>query len=101
MDSVKSPVANLCDGEHQYSFESVTRAFVAQVQEEHPQVRVREVPLQDFFLKAVPAVDEAATMLRSWDWQFAQTPPFTHTADTDFSWGYVVRFFFFFFFFFC
>jgi len=90
VDSVKSPVTNLCDGEHQYSFESVKSAFVTQVQEEYPQARLREVPLQDFFLNQVPAVDEAVTMLRSWDWQFAQTPPFTHTLDTDFSWGYVV-----------
>lgn len=25
----------------------------------------------------------------SWDWRHGQTPPFVHTLDNDFSWGYV------------
>ncbi|CAE6505707.1 unnamed protein product [Rhizoctonia solani] len=86
VESVRSPVANLVSFSptitHDLFVENVTQAFR---EEYYP---------DDYWDDEVAqvedgngSVDKGAEELRSWEWQFGQTPEFTHDMNNSFSWG--------------
>lgn len=87
--SVRSPVRNL----QQYNSSVTHEAFVQAVinafrehydiQEEASEIEENEE------LKAIPYIRDGMAELPRWDWAFGQTPEFTYTINTDFSWGAV------------
>ncbi|EGR2427534.1 lipoate--protein ligase [Vibrio cholerae] len=84
--SVKSRVINLntvkADIEHQQVCEAIMQAYCEHYQQE---VEPELISPQSFF--DLPGFEQKFAQQSSWDWNFGQTPPFTHHMDERFSWG--------------
>ncbi|GAA5914253.1 hypothetical protein JCM6882_003666 [Rhodosporidiobolus microsporus] len=84
--SVPSPVRNLREWsteiEHEKFVEVVAREFAKRYggSGEIKRVDESEVEKNDY-------VREVVEELKSWEWQYGQTPEFTHTISGSFSWG--------------
>ncbi len=84
--SVKSRVINLNtvkpDIDHQQVCEAIMQAYQEYYDES---VTVEFISPQHFH--DLPNFTEKFAMQESWDWNFGQTPPFTHRMDERFTWG--------------
>lgn len=83
---MKSRVINLntvkADIEHQQVCEAIMQAYCEHYQQ---QVEPELISPQSFF--DLPGFEQKFAQQSSWDWNFGQTPPFTHHMDERFSWG--------------
>lgn len=89
VESVSSPVRNLREWDplldHQSFFSAVADQFI------HVYGGEKEVKLVDESeLKVNNYVKESYEELKSWQWQWGQTPEFTIKIDGRFTWGNVV-----------
>ncbi len=84
--SVKSRVINLntvkADIDHQQVCEAIMEAY----QEYYDESVTAEFISPEHF-HDLPNFTEKFSMQKSWDWNFGQTPPFTHRMDERFTWG--------------
>ncbi|SJZ96969.1 lipoate-protein ligase A [Vibrio cincinnatiensis] len=84
--SVKSRVINLntvkADIHHEQVCEAIMHAYL-----EHYQQTVTPEWISPEHFADLPGFEEKFAKQRSWQWNFGQTPPFTHRMDERFSWG--------------
>ncbi|GAA5857691.1 hypothetical protein JCM8547_004332 [Rhodosporidiobolus lusitaniae] len=84
--SVPSPVRNLRewtnDIDHDRFVEVVAREFASKYGGNGEITRVNEDEVE-----RNPYVKEVVEELKSWDWQYGQTPEFTHSISGSFPWG--------------
>ncbi|WJG28285.1 lipoate--protein ligase [Vibrio furnissii] len=84
--SVKSRVINLntvkADIEHQAVCEVIMQAYC-----EHYQQAVAPEFISPQSFLDLPGFEQKFALQSSWDWNFGQTPPFTHNMDERFGWG--------------
>lgn len=90
VDSVSSPVRNLRDWDacltHQSFLDAVADQFIHVY---GGQKSIKEI--DDSQLQTEAHVRTMYDELRTWDWQWGQTPEFTNTLDASFPWGDIVR----------
>jgi len=87
--SVRSPVCNLRQWNESVSHESFSEAVVDEFRKEYG---IHDEPqVVDEFHDAVDIeyIRHGMAELRSWDWQYGQTPEFTYTLTNTFTWGTV------------
>ncbi|KAF8338792.1 uncharacterized protein EI90DRAFT_3039189 [Cantharellus anzutake] len=98
VDSVRSPVKNLCQfttlRHTPISHESFVTAVSQQFSEMYyaPDGIIR-LPIQDVYETShahIPRIQEVRKELQSWEWAYGQSPEFTHVIANTFSWGKVV-----------
>ncbi len=84
--SVKSRVINLDtvkqDIDHQQVCDAIMQSYQDYYQES---VDVEYISPQHF--QDLPGFEDKFAYQSSWDWNFGQTPPFTHSLDERFTWG--------------
>ncbi|KAI9485521.1 MAG: hypothetical protein EXX96DRAFT_474862 [Benjaminiella poitrasii] len=89
VESVPSPVTNLRDYsftiDHQQFCESVLSEFVLAYNDGIP---VKPIIFNDTS-RLPKQVETTRQELMTWEWIYGQTPEFTNTVDTNFSWGNV------------
>lgn len=96
VESVPSPVRNLREWDsfldHQSFFEAVSDQFIQVYGGKEKNVHLvkenDELENNDFVLKSY-------SELKSWDWQWGQTPEFTIHINAELSWASMVRDFYF------
>jgi len=85
--SVRSAVRNLTDFNPNVNHNRFVDAVVRSFQEEYD---ISEEPLyveEDSDSPEVDAIREGIDELRTWDWQYGQTPEFTYSISQKFEWG--------------
>ncbi len=86
--SVRSRVANLTEFNPDMNHELVCQAIMDEFNSFY-QSEALCVSLAPDQLKGIAKLDERYQHLKSWDWRFGQTLPFTHQFDHRFDWGLV------------
>lgn len=84
--SVKSRVINLNEVKKDIDHAQVCEAIMQAYCEYYQQNVQPEVISPQFYLD-LPGFDEKFALQSSWDWNFGQSPPFTHNMDERFIWG--------------
>lgn len=84
--SVKSRVINLNTVKPDIHHEQVCEAIIQAYLEYYQQDVTAEVISPQYF-SDLPGFEEKFAKQSSWNWNFGQTPPFTHRMDERFSWG--------------
>ena len=84
--SVKSRVINLNSVLADINHEQVCAAIVSAYGEHYEQTVEPELISPQSYWN-LPGFEEKFALQSSWDWNFGQTPPFTHTMDERFAWG--------------
>lgn len=84
--SVKSRVINLNTVKPDIDHHQVCEAIMQAYQEYYDEVVTAEYISPEHF-HDLPNFTEKFAMQKSWDWNFGQTPPFTHRMDERFAWG--------------
>ncbi len=84
--SVKSRVINLNTVKQDISHDQVCEAIIEAYSEYYDESVSAEWISPDHF-HDLPNFTEKFAMQQSWDWNFGQTPPFTHRMDERFTWG--------------
>ncbi|KAJ7771021.1 hypothetical protein DFH07DRAFT_804529 [Mycena maculata] len=89
--SVRSPVCNLQQSSPQIEHAVFARAVVDEFRTTY-ELDEGSDPMQNIDESSGdPAyIQRGMDELKSWDWQYGQTPEFTYTLDTSFPWGPVV-----------
>ncbi|NAW77648.1 lipoate--protein ligase [Vibrio sp. V33_P6A3T137] len=84
--SVKSRVINLnsvkADIDHQQVCDAIIHAYLQHYQQD---AQVEYISPEQF--TDLPGFEDKFSKQSSWDWNFGQTPPFTHHLDERFTWG--------------
>lgn len=84
--SVRSRVINLDSVKSDIDHEQVCDAIMQAYQEHYQQqVEVEYISPDNF--SDLPGFEDKFAFQSSWDWNFGQTPTFTHNMDERFSWG--------------
>ncbi len=84
--SVKSRVINLNTVKPEISHEIVCDAIMqAYLEHYDTEVDVEYISPDNF--DNLPGFEDKYTLQQSWEWNFGQTPPFTHAMDERFTWG--------------
>lgn len=90
VESVPSPVKNLVEWDplldHQAFFETVANQFIHVYGGNRNAVH----DVDESELDKKDYVRDVFEELQTWEWQWGQTPEFTHTMKADFAWGSVV-----------
>jgi len=84
--SVKSRVINLNTVKLDISHDEVCEAIIEAYSEYYQESVTAELISPDHF-HDLQNFAEKFSMQQSWDWNFGQTPPFTHRIDERFGWG--------------
>lgn len=84
--SVRSRVINLDSVKSDIDHEQVCDAIMLAYQEYYQQQVEVEYISPDHF-SDLPGFEDKFAFQSSWDWNFGQTPTFTHNMDERFSWG--------------
>ncbi|MDV7103619.1 lipoate--protein ligase [Vibrio sp. TH_r3] len=84
--SVKSRVINLDTVKPDINHSQVCEAIMAAYLEHYQaSVEIEHISPEHFY--DLPGFEEKFASQSSWDWNFGQTPPFTHKIDERFTWG--------------
>lgn len=84
--SVKSRVINLNSLHADINHQQVCKAIIDAYGEHYGHsVEPELISPQSYW--DLPGFEERFALQSSWDWNFGQTPPFTHTMDERFAWG--------------
>ncbi|QDF65751.1 lipoate--protein ligase [Shewanella sp. SNU WT4] len=89
--SVKSRVINLNTVKSDIDHQQVCDAMIAAFSDYYGESVAPEYISDDDFAAGkgvdLPGLSDKFATQQSWDWNFGQTPPFTHSLDERFSWG--------------
>lgn len=84
--SVKSRVINLDEVKKGIEHEQVCNAIMQAYGDYYQQTVQPEIISPRAYLD-LPDFEQKFALQSSWDWNFGQSPPFTHNMDERFSWG--------------
>ncbi|CAM2753815.1 lipoate--protein ligase [Vibrio diazotrophicus] len=84
--SVKSRVINLNTVKPDINHEQVCEAIIEAYLEHYDESVTAEWITPENF-HDLPTFSDKFAVQQSWDWNFGQTPPFTHRLDERFTWG--------------
>ncbi|TFK70606.1 Lipoyltransferase and lipoate-protein ligase, partial [Pluteus cervinus] len=88
--SVRSPVCNLQQHNPDVTHETFTQSVIRAFQEEY-QVKTQPCTVTESEgLLNLDYIKKGMLELPTWEWGYGQTPEFTYTLETNFSWGNVI-----------
>ncbi|TFK66215.1 Lipoyltransferase and lipoate-protein ligase [Pluteus cervinus] len=88
--SVRSPVCNLQQHNPNVTHETFTQSVIRAFQEEY-QVNTQPCTITESEgLLNLDYIKKGMLELPTWGWGYGQTPEFTYTLETNFSWGNVI-----------
>lgn len=85
--SVKSRVINLNSIKPDIDHQQICKAIINTFNRHYGTMAEVEQISETEWPQDLPGFDEKYQRQQSWEWNFGQTPPFTHSLDERFSWG--------------
>ncbi|KXN89511.1 Lipoate-protein ligase A [Leucoagaricus sp. SymC.cos] len=85
--SVRSPVRNIQQSNMNVDHTSFTAAVISEFQKEYDIHEEAIVVEESEILLSIEHIKKGMAELPTWEWAYGQTPEFTYTINSTFSWG--------------